>query len=120
TARSEQLIVREGREMRQRVPVRGIDRVAVLAPTHLTSEAIALCARSGVELVIAARGRTGVVVRLGATADGIALRHAQHGLADDPVAVLRLARAIVIGKVRNQRRLLSRSRAGTLPEVRLA
>jgi CRISPR/Cas system-associated endonuclease Cas1 len=50
--------------------------VVALAPTHLTSAAIALCARRGIELVVVP-SHAGVAARLGASEAGLALRRAQ-------------------------------------------
>jgi len=115
-ARSRTLVVRSGTVTRARVPVLNVQRVAVLAPAHLTSAAVALCAREQVELVVMARGGRGIV-RLGASDAGLELRGAQHRRAEDPAFCLELARAVVRGKVRNQRRLLSRSAEGREPPV---
>jgi hypothetical protein len=51
-ARSWTLVVRHGTVTRIRVPVLWLLRVAVLAPAHLTSAALALCALEQVELVV--------------------------------------------------------------------
>jgi CRISP-associated protein Cas1 len=118
-ASSRTLVVRrDGQELAQ-LPVLGVERVVVLAPAHLTSAAVALCAREQVELVVVARGAQ-VLARLGASEAGLALRAAQHRRADDAAFCLALARAVVRGKVRNQRRLLGRSRSATEPAVAAA
>jgi CRISPR-associated protein Cas1 len=115
-ARSQSLVVRCGGATRARVPVVGVSGVVALAPAHLTSAAIALCARCGIELVVVPR-HAGVVARLGASEAGLALRGAQHRRADEAEWCLELARAVVRGKIRNQRRLLGRSRGAGLAEV---
>jgi CRISPR-associated protein Cas1 len=118
-ARSRTLVVSLGRETIARVPVLGVRNVVALAPTHFTSAALALCAHEGVEVVIVPR-HAGVLARLGASESGLALRAAQHRCAEDPTFCLRVARAVVRGKVRNQRRLLGRSRGRHDPAVREA
>jgi CRISP-associated protein Cas1 len=113
TARSQTLVVRRKGSPQQRVPVLSLERVAVLAPTQLTSAALALCSRHRIELVVVCGRRTPlVVVRLGASEAGLALRGAQFRAAADPDFALALARAVVAGKIRNQRRYLQRSRTG--------
>ncbi len=115
-ARSRTLVVRHGAATRARVPVLGLQRVAVLAPAHLTSAALALCASEQVELVVMVRGGRGLA-RLGASEAGMELRGAQHRRAADPAFCLEWARAVVRGKVRNQRRLLGRSAGARDPSV---
>lgn len=116
-AASEALVVRQGRSLVQKVPVLGLERLLVLRPAHLTSAALALCARRQVEVVVIAAGRPLSMLRLGASGSGVALRIAQHRRADDLAYCLGFAREIVRGKVRNQRRLLGRTRAATEPTV---
>ncbi|MDB4948549.1 MAG: CRISPR-associated protein Cas1 [Gemmatimonadetes bacterium] len=110
---SQTLVVRVGGELRARVPVRGVERVVVQAPVMLSSPALALCARSQVEVVLSVRG---VMARIGASEQGVELRSAQLRRAGDGEFCLRVARAVVQGKVRNQRRLLTRFR-GLAPEA---
>lgn len=119
SATSKALVVRRRDAPRAQVPVLGIERVIVLAPTHLTSAALALCARERVELVVVPRG-PGVLVRMGGSEAGLALRGAQHRAAGDAAFCLAFARAVVAGKVRNQRRLLGRTRASAEPAVSAA
>jgi CRISPR/Cas system-associated endonuclease Cas1 len=45
SATSRSLIVRRRDAPRTQVPVLGVQRVVMLAPTHLTSAALALCGR---------------------------------------------------------------------------
>ncbi len=115
-AKSQALVVRRGTEVRGRAPVLGVERVVVLGSAHLTAAAVALCAREQVELVVALRGGQ-VMARLGASEAGLELRATQHRRAEDPAFCLELARSVVRGKVRNQRRLLGRSRESGAPEV---
>jgi CRISPR/Cas system-associated endonuclease Cas1 len=44
-ASSASLVVRRGGQERAQVPALGLERVMVLAPSHLTSAAVALCAQ---------------------------------------------------------------------------
>jgi CRISPR-associated protein Cas1 len=57
------------------------------------------------------------MARLGASEAGLELRGVQHRWAADPNFCLEFAREAVRGKVRNQRRLLSRSAGGREPPV---
>jgi CRISP-associated protein Cas1 len=113
---SQTLVVRRGGRQVAQLPVLGVERVVVLAPSHLTSAAVGLCARERVELVVVAHGAR-VMARLGESDAALALRAAQHRRAEDAAFCLALARAVVRGKVRNQRRLLGRSRAAAEPAV---
>jgi CRISPR-associated protein Cas1 len=105
---SQALVVRSKGELRARVPVRGVERVVVQAPVMLSSPALALCARSQVEVVLSVRG---VMARIGASEQGVELRSAQVRRSGDAEFCLSVARAVVQGKVRNQRRLLARFRS---------
>lgn len=107
---SRTLVVRRGGQERAQVPALGLERVVVLAPSHLTSGALALCMQEQVELVVVSHGAR-VMARLGASPGGLATLAAQHRRAADAEFCLDLARAVVRGKVRNQRRLLGRSAA---------
>jgi CRISP-associated protein Cas1 len=109
-ASSRTLVVRSGGQERAQVPALGLERVVVLAPSHLTSGAVALCAQEQVELVVVAHGAR-VMARLGASPAGLATLAAQHRRAADTGFCSEIARAVVRGKVRNQRRLLGRSAA---------
>lgn len=112
------LVVRKGTEERVQVPVIGLERVVVLAPSHLTSAAVSLCAREDVELVVVAHGAR-VMSRLGASDAGLALRAEQYRRAADEGFCLAFARTVVAGKVRNQRRGLGRSPTATDDDVAL-
>jgi CRISPR/Cas system-associated endonuclease Cas1 len=71
-ARSRTLVVRHGTATRVRVPVLGLHRVAVLAPAHRASAALALCAREQVELVVMARRKgDGTAGRVGGRAGAV-------------------------------------------------
>jgi CRISPR/Cas system-associated endonuclease Cas1 len=52
SATSKALVVRRRDAPRMQVPVLGVQRLVVLAPAHLTSAALALCARESVDLVV--------------------------------------------------------------------
>ncbi len=64
------------------MPALGVRTVVALAPSHLTSAAVALCTREGVEVVVVPRAAH-ALVRLGASEAGLALRGAQHRRAAD-------------------------------------
>lgn len=66
---SRSLVVRRGGQERAQVPVLGLERVVVLAPSHLTSAALALCAEERVELVAVGHGAR-VMARLGVSPAG--------------------------------------------------
>lgn len=118
-ASSRTLVVRHGGQERACVPALGLERVVVLGPSHLTSAALTLCADEQVELVVVSHGAR-VMTRLGASEKGLATRAAQHRRATDSTFCIAFARVVVRGKVRNQRRLLGRSRTATLESVSAA
>lgn len=118
-AESRALVVRDPDGVRTKTPVLDLERVAVVAPAHLTASALSLCAREGVELAIADRGVRALGI-LGGSEDGLELRSCQHLRAREERFRLRVARSIVIGKIRNQRRFLGRSRGRDEATVREA
>lgn len=90
------------------VPIREVRKVVVLAPTDLTSPALAACLRSGIDVELCgAHGRWEGRLESAPSANP-ALRQAQLLASIDPETTLALARAIVCGKLANERRLLQR------------
>lgn len=105
----ERLIVRtrDGSE----TPVRLIDvsAVSVFGNVQLTAQAIRALADRGVPVLHFSYGGWLNAVTQGPTQRNILLRVAQYRTFEDPEASLEIARAIVNGKIRNQRTLLRRN-----------
>ena len=83
SATSRSLVVRPRHAARTQVPALGVQRVVVLAPTHVTSAALALCARESVELVVVPRG-PGVLSGMGGSEAGLALQGAHSERSPSP------------------------------------
>ena len=96
-------------ETRLRVPLHHLQSVVCFGHVSLSTPLMHKLAESGIALVLLnANGR--FMARLeGAVSGNVLLRQAQHRLAgDDPARTLALARAIVAGKLKNQRQVLLR------------
>ena len=96
-------------ETRLRVPLHHLQSVVCFGHVSLSTPLMHKLAESGIALVLLnTNGR--FMARLeGAVSGNVLLRQAQHRLAgDDPARTLALARAIVAGKLKNQRQVLLR------------
>ena len=96
-------------ETRLRVPLHHLQAVVCFGHVSLSTPLMHKLAESGIALVLLnANGR--FMARLeGAVSGNVLLRQAQHRLSiDDPARTLTLARAIVAGKLKNQRQVLLR------------
>ena len=96
-------------ETRLRVPLHHLQSVVCFGHVSLSTPLMHKLAESGIALVLLnANGR--FMARLeGAVSGNVLLRQAQHRLSiDDPTRALTLARAIVAGKLKNQRQVLLR------------
>ena len=96
-------------ETRLRVPLHHLQSVVCFGHVSLSTPLMHKLAESGIALVLLnANGR--FMARLeGAVSGNVLLRQAQHRLSiDDPARALTLARAIVAGKLKNQRQVLLR------------
>ncbi|GAB4180061.1 MAG: CRISPR-associated endonuclease Cas1 [Roseiflexaceae bacterium] len=104
----DQLIIRRGEEILTKVPIIKIDDVVIFGNVALTTPAIKRLLDEGIEVTfLTIHGRYhGRLV--GAATPHAALRRAQYQRSENPMWVLRHARAHVVGKLRNQRALLQR------------
>ena len=96
-------------ETRLRVPLHHLQSVVCFGHVSLSTPLMHKLAESGIALVLLnTNGR--FMARLeGAVSGNVLLRQAQHRLSiDDPARALTLARAIVAGKLKNQRQVLLR------------
>lgn len=95
-------------ELLSDTPIHGLRQLVLVGSVTLTPAAIDLLVRNGVDTVfLSHRGRyRGRLVGVGST--HIHLRLAQYGMHTDPARSLDVARAIVAGKLGNQRALILR------------
>jgi CRISP-associated protein Cas1 len=106
---NETLRVEFEEETRLRVPLHHLQSVVCFGHVSVSTPLMHRLAESGIALVLLnTNGR--FMARLeGAVSGNVLLRQSQHRLAiDDPARALALARAIVAGKVKNQRQVLLR------------
>lgn len=95
-------------ETRLRVPLHHLQAVVCFGHVGLSAPLMHRLADEGIALVLL-DGSGRFKARLEGPVNGnVLLRCAQHSAAGDAVATLRLARAVVAGKVRNQRHVLLR------------
>jgi len=102
----ERLVVTKDRQVVDEVPIIHVEQVVVMGNIQLTTPAVALLLQKDIDVVfLSSRGR--FRGRLMTTGSRFAqLRHRQLRLMDDGEASLRIARAIVGGKLSNQQALL--------------
>lgn len=106
----ERLVVRKGGAVLEEVPIANISEVALMGNVQLTSQAVATLLAKEVDVVFLStygkfRGRLA-----GAGSKHSRLRHRQLLALGDEGLTLSIARAIVDGKINNQRVLLQRQR----------
>lgn len=104
--KNEQIRVRLKDNVLTQTPVRKLDQIIVYGNVQVTTQAAALLVRHAVDVVFySSTGR----FRFRLLKDGsryASLRRAQFRLVEDPQHSLTIAKAIVAGKLENQRRLL--------------
>jgi CRISPR-associated protein Cas1 len=105
------------RTSRLRVPIHHLESVVCFGPTYMSPDLMALCLERGVSVVFLGengrfRGRLEGTIQAGA-----ALRLDQMRAHLDTAASLRLAKAIVQGKLANQRHVLQRAAREAQGEV---
>lgn len=96
------------RETRLRVPLHHLQAVVCFGPVGLSAPLMHRLADDGIALVLLDQNGRFKARLEGAVSGNILLRQAQHRVANDAGFVLALARAIVAGKLRNQRHVLLR------------
>lgn len=120
-ARAGNAIVQAGSERLQRMPLRDIDRVVVLAGVMFSAPFLAACLNRGipVHFAVAHHGRTafGTLARSDAESP-LRTRSQLEATADEPFR-LALCKALVRGKVEGSRWLLRRLRAPAIAGRRL-
>lgn len=100
------------------VPYNRLRQIVCAAPATLTSPFLRRALQHGVEVVLTEEDGRFLGRLVGPPGTDVALRHAQHRLADKEAAALELACAFVGGKIANMRTcLLCAARAGKLTDV---
>ena len=95
-------------ETRLRVPLHHLQAVVCFGHIGLSAPLMHRLAEEGIALVLLdSNGRFKARLE-GAVSGNVLLRQAQHRAVDDPAVTLELARAIVGGKLKNQRQVLQR------------
>ena len=98
----------EDRETRLRVPMHHLQAVVCFGHVNLSVPLMHRLADDGIALVLLdAAGRFKARLE-GQVTGNVLLRQAQHRAVDNPAFTLQLARAIVAGKIKNQRQVLQR------------
>jgi|GEM_PF-194073 len=108
-ADGDMLVLQRGPTVLRRVRVREIEQVLLLGGVEITTRAMGLLLRRGVDLVLLMqdgkfRGRL-----CGRGSKNVLLRLAQYRCATDRAFCVRVARAMVAGKLQNQRQILLRA-----------
>lgn len=89
-----------------RAPIRGVDAIACFGAVQVSTEAIARCAETGIDLTWLSRaGRFRAALR-GPTSGNVLLRMQQYRAATSTEASVSIASAIVAAKILNSRTLL--------------
>ena len=102
------LRVQMGEETRLRIPLHHLQAVVCMGHVGISAPLMHRLADDGVALVLLdANGRFKARLE-GAVSGNVLLRRAQHATQDDAVFTLSVARAIVAGKLKNQRQVLLR------------
>ena len=102
------LRVQQDDETRLRVPLHHLQAVVCFGHVGLSAPLMHRLADDGIALVLLdANGRFKARLE-GAVTGNVLLRQAQHRAVDNPAFTLELARAIVAGKLKNQRQVLQR------------
>ena len=115
------LRVEQGEETRLRVPLHHLQAVVCFGHVGLSAPLMHRLAEDGIALVLLdTNGRFKARLE-GAVTGNVLLRQAQHRAVDSPAFTLELARAIVAGKLKNQRQVLQRgARESKLPDEEAA
>jgi CRISP-associated protein Cas1 len=106
----ENVVVREGDEVRLRVPVHGLGGLCTFGQVWCSPQLLFLCAERGVGVsFLSVNGR--FLARVAGPASGnVLLRRTQYRWADDPERSASIARDMITGKLANARQVLQRAR----------
>ena len=115
--KSELLQVKEQGKVVQEVRLREINQVNLFGNIQLTTQAMQALLELQIPLVLHSHHGYFYGMLQGTGLKNILLRREQFRLADDPARSLQIAKALVIGKIRNQRVLLMRNHISPPGEV---
>lgn len=105
----ERLVVRPRDEPPREVRLMDISMVCLHGNVQITTQAVRECLMADIPILYFTVGYWFLGHLMGTGSKNIFLRIAQHQSAQDPHHALRLARALVLAKLRNQRTLLRRN-----------
>jgi CRISPR-associated protein Cas1 len=107
--KGETVLVRRKRETLIRVPIHNLQGIIGFGRVSISPYLMEMCARKKVGIsFLTERGRFLARVQ-GAVSGNVLLRRAQYRFAEDGVVSSEIARAIIVGKVANQRHVLMRA-----------
>lgn len=106
----ERLVIRKGGAVLEEVPIANVSEVALMGNVQLTAQAVATLLAKEVDVVFLSTYGTFRGRLAGAGSKNARLRHRQLLALGDESRTLAIAKAIVDGKINNQRVLLQRQR----------
>ncbi|MEO8498544.1 MAG: CRISPR-associated endonuclease Cas1, partial [Planctomycetota bacterium] len=115
--KSELLQVKEQGKVIQEVRLREINQVNLFGNIQLSTQAMQALLELEIPLVLHSQHGYFYGMLQGTGLKNILLRREQFRLADDPARSLKIAKALVVGKIRNQRVLLMRNHVSPPGEV---
>jgi len=115
--RSELLQVKDRGKIVQEIRLREINQVNLFGNIQLTTQAMQALLELQIPLVLHSQRGYFYGMLQGTGLKNILLRREQFRLADDPARSLQIAKALVIGKIRNQRVMLMRNHISPPGEV---
>lgn len=108
-AEGDMLVLYRGQTALRRVRVGEIDEVLLFGRIELSSAAMALLLRRGVDVVLLTQNAVFRGRLLGRSSKNVLVRLAQYRRTTDPTFCRQIASAIVVGKIRHQRQVLLRA-----------
>lgn len=106
--KGETVVVSVDKEEKLRVPLLNLDSICTFGRVSVSPNLMGACAEAGVRLSVLDRvGRFKAAV-VGYQPGNVLLRRTQYRVADDPAQAVKIARAMVTGKILNARSVLHR------------
>lgn len=106
----ENVVVREGDEVRLRVPVHGLGGLVTFGQVWCSPQLLFLCAERGVGVSFLSMNGRFLARVAGPVCGNVLLRRTQYRWADDPERSANIARDMITGKLANARQVLQRAR----------
>ncbi len=106
----ENVVVREGDEVRLRVPVHGLGGLVTFGQVWCSPQLLFLCAERGVGVSFLSMNGRFLARVAGPVCGNVLLRRTQYRWADDPERSASIARDMITGKLANARQVLQRAR----------